>query len=42
MWRRLIWVLAGLGLWGLALAWQERRRVRLEAELWAAATDPLD
>lgn len=42
MWRRLFWVLVGLGLWGVAVVWRERRRERLEAELWAAATDPLD
>lgn len=42
MWRKLLWVLAGAGVWGIAMVWRERRRMRLEAELWAAATDPLE
>ena len=41
-WRRMMWLAAIVGVWALALAGRERRRIRLEAELWAAATDPLD
>lgn len=41
MLRKLFWVGVVLTTWALILAAREHRRERLEAELWAAATDPV-
>lgn len=41
MLRKLFWVGIVLAAWALLLASREKRRERLEAQLWAAATDPV-